>query len=335
MTNFYASALLSYWFVTLVSETFSPQVYILRLNFPELSQTMNNVIKNTKLISKRTTLNCNEKLLDLSLPLVMGIVNLTPDSFYSGSRAGEEGLMDRISKMVSDGADIIDLGGYSSRPGAQHITTEEEWGRLAPALEIIRKEFPEVVISVDTFRAEIADRSVSEYRVDIINDISAGELDEKMFETIARLQVPYILMHMQGTPQTMQQQPTYRDLMREIVRYFSSKIEALKSMGVHDMIIDPGFGFGKSLEHNYELLGHLDEFKIFEQPLLAGVSRKSMIYKYLDSDPEQALNGTTVLHTIALQKGAQILRVHDVKEAKETVSLVSKVFGDGLWFHGR
>lgn len=275
---------------------------------------------------KSISINCNGKLIDLSYPQVMGIINITPDSFYSKSRVSNENqVLLKVQQMLDDGASIIDLGAYSSRPGAAHISKSEEWDRLKTHLNNIRKQFPDIIISVDTFRSEIAQMAVNEYQVDIINDISAGEMDAKMFETMARLNVPYVIMHMQGNPQNMQNEPQYEHLMKEVFLYFAQKIETLKSMGVSDIIVDPGFGFGKTIDHNYELLSKLDEFKIFELPLLVGVSRKSMIYKFLDASPEESLNGTTVLNAFALQRGANILRVHDVKEAKETVKLYQKM----------
>lgn len=271
------------------------------------------------------TINCNGKLLDLTEPKVMGIINITPDSFYSKSRfIGQQNVLDRVTQIVSEGADIIDVGAYSSRPGADHIDENTEWNRLAPVLETIRDYNEALVVSVDTFRSGIADKAVKQFNVDIINDISAGSMDSRMFEIIAKLHVPYIIMHMQGTPQSMQQNPNYEHLMREVFYYFAEKVAELNKLGVADIIIDPGFGFGKTIEHNYELLNKLDEFKVFELPLLVGLSRKSMIYRLLKTDAENALNGTTVLNTMALMKGANILRVHDVKEAVELVKLHSK-----------
>lgn len=271
------------------------------------------------------TINCNGKLLDLTEPKVMGIINITPDSFYSKSRfIGQQNVLDRVTQIVSEGADIIDVGAYSSRPGADHIDENTEWNRLAPVLETIRDYNEALVVSVDTFRSGIAEKAVKQFSVDIINDISAGSMDNRMFEIIAKLHVPYIIMHMQGTPQSMQQNPNYEHLMREVFYYFAEKVAELNKLGVADIIIDPGFGFGKTIEHNYELLNKLDEFKVFELPLLVGLSRKSMIYRLLKTDAENALNGTTVLNTMALIKGANILRVHDVKEAVELVKLHSK-----------
>ena len=271
-------------------------------------------------------INATGKLMDLSEPQVMGILNVTPDSFYAGSRGVTNGyILDRCQQILDEGASIIDIGAYSSRPNAQHISAEEEMSRLRTGLELIRKNHPEAIVSVDTFRADIARMCVEEYGVAIINDISAGNMDEQMFSTIARLGVPYIIMHMKGTPQNMQENPHYDHFLKEIFYYFSEKVQKLRDLGAKDIIIDPGFGFGKTIEHNYELMNHLEEFHLFELPILVGISRKSMIYKLLGSNPEEALNGTTALNTIALTKGAHILRVHDVKEAVECVKIVQKM----------
>lgn len=268
-------------------------------------------------------INVNGRLMDLSEAQVMGILNITPDSFYANSRKQtEEEIILRVRQIIDEGASIIDIGAYSSRPNAENITPAEELKRLRFGLEIIHRIAPDAVISVDTFRAEIAEACVEEYGVAIINDIAAGEMDAKMFETVARLNVPYIMMHMQGTPQDMQLTPHYENVVKEVFMYFAEKVDKLRSLGVKDIILDPGFGFGKTLEHNYELLNYLDDFKIFEFPLLVGVSRKSMIYRLLGTTPDEALNGTSILNTIALMKGANILRVHDVKEAVETVRIV-------------
>ena len=271
-------------------------------------------------------INVNGKLMDLSQPQVMGILNVTPDSFYAGSRGvAERDIIDRLRQMMDDGASIIDIGAYSSRPDADDVSTEEEMARLRHALNLVRQHQPDAVVSVDTFRADVARMCVEEYGVAMVNDISAGEMDDEMFPTIARLGVPYIAMHMKGTPQTMQINPQYEHFLKEIFYFFSEKVQKLRDLGVKDIIIDPGFGFGKTLEHNYQLMNHLEEFKLFGLPLLVGISRKSMIYKLLDTTPEEALNGTTVLNTIALQKGAHILRVHDVKAAVEAVKIVEKM----------
>ena len=271
-------------------------------------------------------INVNGRLMDLSEPQVMGILNVTPDSFYAGSRSEtEKDITRRLHQIINEGASIIDVGGYSSRPNAEHISTEEEMSRLRNGLEIIRKHTPHTIVSVDTFRADVAKMCVEEYGVAIINDISAGQMDKGMFPTIAQLEVPYIIMHMKGTPQDMQTNPQYNHFLKEIFYYFSEKVQQLRDLGVKDIIIDPGFGFAKTLEHNYELMNHLEEFSLFELPLLVGISRKSMIYKLLGTTPEEALNGTTALHSLALLKGANILRVHDVKEAVETTKIVQKM----------
>lgn len=268
-------------------------------------------------------INVNGSLLDLSRPCVMGILNVTPDSFYAGSRMQTEAeIARRTEQIIMEGAEIIDIGAYSSRPNAENISSKEEMERLRTGLEIIRQVRPDAVVSVDTFRADVARMCVEEYGVALINDIAAGEMDEEMFRTVADLNVPYIMMHMVGTPQNMQKDPHYDNLLKEVFLYFSRKIQLLRDLGVKDIILDPGFGFGKTLEHNYELLAHLDEFRIFELPLLVGVSRKSMIYRLFGTTPQEALNGTTVLDTICLLKGANILRVHDVREAVETVKIV-------------
>ena len=271
-------------------------------------------------------INVNGKLMDLSQPQVMGILNVTPDSFYAGSRGvAERDIIERLRQMTDEGASIIDIGAYSSRPDADDVSTEEEMARLRHALNLVRQHQPDAVVSVDTFRADVARMCVEEYGVAMVNDISAGEMDDEMFPTIARLGVPYIAMHMKGTPQTMQINPQYDHFLKEIFYFFSEKVQKLRDLGVKDIIIDPGFGFGKTMEHNYQLMNHLEEFKLFGLPLLVGISRKSMIYKLLGTTPEEALNGTTVLNTIALQKGAHILRVHDVKAAVEAVKIVEKM----------
>ena len=268
-------------------------------------------------------INVNGSLLDLSQPRVMGILNVTPDSFYAGSRTQTEAeIVRRVKQIVSEGAAIIDIGAYSSRSNADNVSAREEMERLRMGLKILFEIQPDAVVSVDTFRADVARMCVEEYGVAIINDIAAGEMDADMFHTVAALNVPYIMMHMQGTPQSMQQHPHYDNLLEEVLLYFARKVQQLRDLGVKDIILDPGFGFGKTIEHNYELLSHLEDFRIFELPLLVGVSRKSMIYRLLDITPQEALNGTTVLDTICLLKGADILRVHDVKEAVETVRIV-------------
>lgn len=272
------------------------------------------------------TLNLRGKLYSLCEPKIMGILNVTPDSFYAESRtSNEEHIAARVQQLMDDGADMIDIGGYSSRPGADDVSPEEEMNRLRRGLRVVRRLYPEVPISVDTFRADVARMCVEEEGADIINDISGGMMDRQMFRTVARLGVPYILMHMQGTPDTMQQAPHYDNLRREVMLYFAERIDRLCQMGAKDIIVDPGFGFGKTLEHNYELFHHLDDFNLFNLPLLVGISRKSMIYKLLDGTPQTSLNGTTVLNTIALMKGAHILRVHDVKEAVEAKRIVMEM----------
>lgn len=255
----------------------------------------------------------------------MGILNVTPDSFYSGSRTQDkEEIANRVNTIVSEGADIIDIGAYSSRSNAENISPEVEMKRLSTGLDIVRKLYPEAKVSVDTFRADIASRCVKEYGVQMINDISGGTLDNRMFETVGELKVAYVLMHMRGTPQTMMQQTRYEQIIPEMLYYFAERIARLESLGVNDIVIDPGFGFGKTLDDNYQLMNRLDEFARIGLPLLVGISRKSMIYKLLDKTPEESLNGTSVLNTLALLGGADILRVHDVKEAVETVKIVSK-----------
>lgn len=267
-------------------------------------------------------INLKGELVDLSTPLVMGILNVTPDSFFAGSRYQTEvEIIDRARTILDQGGRIIDLGAYSSRPDSTDISQEEEMRRLAFALEIIQREFPEAVLSVDTFRSEVARACVEKYGVAIINDISGGQLDPQMFATVASLQVPYILMHMVGTPQTMMQHTTYQHFLQEVFLYFSQKVNELRLLGVNDIILDPGFGFSKTLADNYKLMCHLSDFRIFELPILSGISRKSMIYKLLDTTPAESLNGTTVLNTLSLMGGAHILRVHDVKEAVETVTI--------------
>ncbi|WP_291859830.1 dihydropteroate synthase [Marinilabilia sp.] len=278
-----------------------------------------------KFLKSGFSINCNGRLVDLSQPKVMGIINITPDSFYDKGRLESvEAALERVEQVIEEGGDMIDVGAYSSRPGADHVLEEEEGKRLWPVLSAIRENWPDLLISVDTFRGQIAEKAVGEYGVDIINDISAGQLDDSMFDTVARLNVPYILMHIQGDPQTMQQKPHYKDVTGDVVLFLAEKIDQLRSRGVSDIIVDPGFGFGKTIDHNYELLHNLEQFKMFELPLLVGVSRKSMIYRFIGGVPETSLNGTTVLNTLALTCGAKILRVHDVKEAAECVKLVAK-----------
>ena len=272
------------------------------------------------------TINVGGKLMDLSEPQVMGILNVTPDSFYSESRKNtDQEIADRVQAILAEGASMIDIGAYSSRPGADDVSAEEEMNRLRGGLKILRDIAPDAVVSVDTFRADVAKMCVEEYGVQIINDISGGELDGRMFSTVAELGVPYILMHMKGDPQTMQNGPHYDDLLAEILRYFGTKVQQLHELGVKDIILDPGFGFAKTLEHNYELMNRMQDLQVLELPMLVGISRKSMIYRLLGTSPEEALNGTSVLNTLALLKGTSILRVHDVKEAVEVVQIVKKM----------
>ena len=274
-------------------------------------------------IAAQTTLRLSGKLLTLERPIVMGIVNVTPDSFFAGSRIdGERALRTRLDELVREGAAIADLGAYSSRPGADEVSPEEEMKRLRPALQLLRDEYPTLPVSVDTFRSEVAQMAVEEYGASIINDISGGGLDPEMYRTVSRLQVPYILMHMKGNPQTMQSHTDYTDVTLEVLDYFIKRIGQLLDLGLHDIILDPGFGFSKTTEQNYELLAHLDTLtKILRQPLLVGLSRKSMIYRPLGCTPEEALGGTTFLHALALERGAKILRVHDVRPAAEAITL--------------
>lgn len=272
------------------------------------------------------SLNAGGQLLELTTPQVMGILNVTPDSFYADSRKQtEKDIAERAIQIMEEGATFIDIGAYSSRPGADDVPTTEEMDRLRKALAIVRRETPQAILSVDTFRSEVAKMCVEEGGAHLINDISGGSMDSNMFRTVAHLGVPYILMHMQGTPDTMQNAPHYDDLLREIFVYFAEKVRKLREWGVKDIILDPGFGFGKTLKHNYELMAHLQDFREFDLPLLVGISRKSMIYKLLESSPEEALNGTTVLNTLALAQGAHILRVHDVRQAAEAVKLYQKM----------
>ena len=276
--------------------------------------------------SKNHFINVNGQLMDLSTPQVMGILNVTPDSFYSNSRKQTEAeIAERAAQIVAEGGSIIDIGAYSSRPNAEHISAEVEMDRLRKGLTVVRREQPDAVISVDTFRADVARMCVEEYGVAIINDIAAGEMDADMFRTVADLRVPYIIMHMQGTPQNMQLHPHYDHVVKEVMYYFSEKVARLRDLGARDIILDPGFGFGKTLDHNYELLAGMEELSSFGLPVLVGVSRKSMIYKLLGGTPAEALNGTSVIDTLCLMKGADILRVHDVKEAVEAVRIVQKM----------
>lgn len=270
-------------------------------------------------------INCKGQLIDLTIPKVMGILNVTPNSFFDGGKyKNENEIISQADKMLRDGATFIDIGAYSSKPSAEFVSEKEEIERILPVIELILKHFPETLLSIDTFRSEVAKISI-ENGAAIINDISAGELDEKMFDMMAHYNVPYIMMHMRGNPQTMQSLTQYDDIVKEMLFYFSEKVKKARSLGINDLILDPGFGFAKTIDQNYEVLEKMELFNLLEVPILAGVSRKSMIYKTLNNSAQEALNGTTVINTIALTKGAKILRVHDVKEAKECVDLYKKI----------
>jgi len=267
------------------------------------------------------TINCNGKILNLNSAVVMGIINITPDSFFEGHLNKKESeILLMAEKMIEDGASILDIGGQSTKPGSKRISAEEELSRVIPALDLIRKNFPEIIISIDSYYSKVAAHAI-ESGADMVNDISAGNLDEEMISTVGKLKVPYVCMHMQGTPETMQQSPKYDNIALEVVQFFSKKIEACRTAGIKDIIIDPGFGFGKTLEHNFTMLREMKSLQILDCQVLAGVSRKGMIYKTLKTTPENALNGTTVANTLALINGAKILRVHDVKEAKEAITI--------------
>ena len=271
------------------------------------------------------TINCKGQIIDLSTPKIMGILNITPNSFYDGGKYSlENNAIAQVEKMVKEGATFIDIGAYSSKPNAELVSEEEELNRIIPVVKTLIKEFPEALLSIDTFRSTVAQECINNGAA-LSSDISAGSLDEKMMEVIASNNVPYIMMHLRGTPQTMQDQTNYEHIINEILTYFSDKVNKARSLGINDLIIDPGFGFAKTTDQNYEILSNLEQFKMLELPILAGVSRKSMIYKTLDTSPEEALNGTTVLNTIAITKGATIIRVHDVKEAMECVKLCGKL----------
>lgn len=270
-------------------------------------------------------INCKGQLIDLSTPKVMGVMNVTPDSFFDGGKyKNEYEIVTRAGKILTEGATFLDIGAYSSRPGADFVSEQEEIDRIVPAIEIILKHFPDALLSIDTFRAEVAKASI-ESGAAIINDIAAGGLDDKMFDVIAKYNVPYIMMHMRGNPQTMQTMTDYEDIIKEMLFYFSEKVAKARSLGINDLILDPGFGFAKTTAQNYEVLQKMELFNVLELPVLAGISRKSMIYKTLNITAQEALNGTTVINTIALTKGAKILRVHDVKEAMECVTLFNKM----------
>ncbi len=273
------------------------------------------------MLNQQLTLNCAGKILDLSQPQIMGVLNVTPDSFYDGGRyINESTIISQTEKMISDGASIIDIGGMSSRPGAAIITVEEELKRVVSNVALLKNKFPETIFSIDTVHSEVA-RQCVEAGAGIVNDISAGKLDASFYKTVADLNVPYVLMHMKGTPKTMQKNINYQDVLVEVLDFFIKEIGKLRALGLKDVIIDPGFGFGKTIEHNFHLLKNMHAFKILDVPMLVGISRKSMVYKSLDITAKEALNGTTALHMIALQQGAKILRVHDVKEAAETIKL--------------
>lgn len=267
------------------------------------------------------TINCKGILIDLTRPKVMGILNLTPNSFFDGGKYGDENkVLEQVEKMLNDGATFIDVGAYSSKPNAEYVSEAEELQRLIPVVNLLVKQFPEIMLSIDTFRSQVAEQAINAGAA-IINDISAGNLDEKMMETMAKLQVPYIMMHMKGTPKTMQSLTQYDDILKEMMLYFAQKINQARSLGINDLIVDPGYGFAKTTEQNFEVLQKSELLQHLEVPVLAGLSRKSMIYKTLETTPQEALNGTTVLNTLALTKAAKILRVHDVKEAMETIKL--------------
>jgi dihydropteroate synthase len=278
--------------------------------------------------STNKTLNLNGRLIDLHTPRIIGILNVTPDSFYDGNRyTSESDILKQVEKMLADGATFIDVGGYSTRPGAHDISAAEEQARVLMAVKIISREFPDAFISVDTFRSDVV-RAAVEAGAHLVNDVSGGTLDDAMFKTVAELNVPYILMHMRGTPQTMNKLTAYDNLLKDIIDFFHEKIWMLQQMGVKDIIVDPGFGFAKTVEQNFELLSKLDHFNILGKPVLAGLSRKSMIWRTLGISPEEALNGTTSLNTVALLKGASLLRVHDVKQAAEAINLIEKILPD-------
>ena len=279
-----------------------------------------------KFLKRKHSIQLGETEIDLSIPVVMGIVNVTPDSFYDGGKMEEEATMLKaVETMIEDGATIIDVGAVSTRPGAESISTKVELERLLPAVQAIRKKFPEIAMSIDTFRSWVAVRVIDEIGPIIINDISGGTLDSKMFETVGKLQMPYILSHIKGTPQTMQEDPQYDDVIKEISGFFAEKVKRLTKFGVTEVVLDPGFGFGKTLDHNFELLNRLDAFKVFQLPVMAGLSRKSMIWQALDISAEEALNGTSIANAMALLGGADILRVHDVKEAVEAVKIFCEI----------
>ena len=287
---------------------------------------MKNFSTSHTLFSRNLSLNLDGRIMDLSTPHIMGILNTTPDSFYKGSRLPDPAAaVEAVREMIKDGAHLVDVGAVSSRPGADEVSEEEELERLSPVLEALRNEFPDLTLSVDTCRSGVCRKVRENFGVNLINDISAGQFDPEMFTTVAELGIPYIMMHMQGTPDTMQENPEYENVVDELLQYFSERVFKLRKLGVNDIIIDPGFGFGKTLEQNYYLVRELHAFQMFELPLMAGLSRKSMIYKALDSDPEHALTGTTAAHMAVLIQGANLLRVHDVKAAAETVKIFQQI----------
>jgi len=287
---------------------------------------MKNFSTSGPLFSRNLSINLNGRIMDLSIPRIMGIMNATPDSFYDGSRMPDpDQAVETARQMIDQGAAILDIGAVSSRPGAEEVSEEEELNRLSPVLEALRKEFPEFPLSVDTWRSGVVRTVHQRFRVDMINDISAGQLDPHMFPTISELQLPYIMMHMQGTPDTMQDSPVYDNIIDELLQFFGERVHQLRKRGVNDIIIDPGFGFGKTIEQNYQLLMDLDSFQMMELPIMAGISRKSMIYRTLELDPGEALNGTTAAHMAALLKGSSLLRVHDVRAAVETVKIFLQI----------
>jgi dihydropteroate synthase len=280
----------------------------------------------TKFLKRKNTLNLNGRILDLAQPVVMGIINVTPDSFFDGGKyKTDKKVVKRAEEILDQGGTVIDIGAVSTQPGKEGISTKEEIDRLLPAVKAVKKEFPDAFISIDTYRSWVALKVIEDCGPCIVNDVSGGNFDVHMFDTIGKLGVPYILMHMQGTPLKMQENPVYEDIIRDISLFFTERVKQLTKAGVKDVIIDPGFGFGKLLEHNYELLNRLDSFKVFQLPLMVGMSRKGMIYRLLGSNADEALNGTTVVNTLALMGGADILRVHDVREAVETVRIMNRV----------
>ena len=287
---------------------------------------MKNFSTSGALFSRNFSLNLNGQILDLTTPRVMGIINATPDSFYQNSRLPEPvQALQKAREMIAQGADILDIGAVSTRPGAKDISEEEELKRLTPVLETIRNEIPECIISVDTWRSGVARLVHERFGVDLINDISAGQLDPEMFSIVAQNDLSYVMMHMLGTPDTMQESPQYKNVVDDLLQFFGERVHKLRKLGVNDIVVDPGFGFGKNLDQNYTLLMELDTFQMLELPLMVGISRKSMIYKVLNSDPDEALNGTTAAHMAALLKGASLLRVHDVKAAVETVKIFQHI----------